>query len=89
MYQADVRSEVHGRLRFSVPATGTHDAGFRATSTMSGIFAQHGRDIYAALDAASPKPLRSFASVPDFGVGSGRLARLFTGFDGRYVGVDD
>jgi molybdenum cofactor biosynthesis enzyme MoaA/SAM-dependent methyltransferase len=39
-------------------------------------FASHGRD------------LSSYESVLDFGVGSGRLARMFMGFKGRYTGLD-
>jgi SAM-dependent methyltransferase len=51
-------------------------------------FAQHGRDIYRALSGVSPKPLLELGSILDFGVGCGRLARMFGGFRGRYVGVD-
>lgn len=51
-------------------------------------FAIHGCDILAALSAASPTPLDAFADVLDFGVGPGRLARMFKGFQGRYTGVD-
>jgi SAM-dependent methyltransferase len=51
-------------------------------------FAQHGKDIFLALSRASPKPLASFESILDFGVGSGRLARMFKGFKGRYFGAD-
>src|SRR4051794_16457252 len=51
-------------------------------------FAQHGCDFFAALTKASPKPLNQFTSLLDFGVGSGRLARMFKGFRGAYVGAD-
>ena len=51
-------------------------------------FAQHGKDIFLALSQASPKPLASFENILDFGVGSGRLARMFMGFKGRYFGAD-
>jgi SAM-dependent methyltransferase len=51
-------------------------------------FAAHGVHIAQALASVSPKPLRDFQVFLDFGVGVGRLARLFKGFEGRYVGVD-
>lgn len=51
-------------------------------------FAAHGCDILAALQLASPRPLSGFEHVLDFGVGVGRLARMFKGFHGRYTGVD-
>ena len=51
-------------------------------------FASHGCDILQALSLASPKPLASFSDTLDFGVGVGRLARLFKGFRGKYTGVD-
>ncbi len=51
-------------------------------------FASHGCDIFKALSAASPKPLNTFSSILDFGVGVGRLARMFKGFRGKYTGVD-
>lgn len=51
-------------------------------------FASHGVDFMRALDAVSPMPLRDCRSILDFGVGVGRVARLFHGFSGRYVGVD-
>jgi SAM-dependent methyltransferase len=51
-------------------------------------FAAHGAVILRALAAHSPEPLSSYRSVLDFGVGVGRLARMFKGFDGRYAGVD-
>src|SRR5271169_6382610 len=56
--------------------------------TTNAEFASHGRDIFCALQRASPKPLRDFTSVLDFGVGSGRLARMFKGFEGLYYGAD-
>lgn len=51
-------------------------------------FASHGYDIFTALNNASPKPLPSHHDILDFGVGAGRLARLFKGFRGTYTGVD-
>ncbi|MDX2145686.1 MAG: class I SAM-dependent methyltransferase [Rhodospirillaceae bacterium] len=51
-------------------------------------FAGHGCDILAALWQACPTPLNEFANLLDFGVGVGRLARMFKGFRGRYIGVD-
>ena len=51
-------------------------------------FAKHGCDLFRALSQASPIALHRFASVIDFGVGSGRLARMFKGFKGRYIGID-
>jgi SAM-dependent methyltransferase len=59
-----------------------------AGTDSSADFAQHGKDIYQALSGVSPKPLMEFGSILDFGVGCGRLARMFGGFRGRYVGVD-
>ncbi|UJX45057.1 class I SAM-dependent methyltransferase [Xanthobacter sp. YC-JY1] len=51
-------------------------------------FASHGVDFLRALQALSPVPLASYRSLLDFGVGVGRLARMFHGFSGRYVGMD-
>ena len=51
-------------------------------------FAAHGGAILRALAAHSPQPIGSYRSVLDFGVGVGRLARMFKNFDGRYAGVD-
>jgi SAM-dependent methyltransferase len=51
-------------------------------------FAAHGADFLRALVATSPEPLTNSRSLLDFGVGSGRLARLFKGYSGRYVGID-
>ncbi len=51
-------------------------------------FASHGADIVRALAATTDRPLVSFRSWLDFGVGVGRLARMFKGFTGRYVGID-
>jgi SAM-dependent methyltransferase len=51
-------------------------------------FAIHGKDIFLALNAASPKRLADFNSILDFGVGVGRLARMFKGFRGHYTGAD-
>lgn len=56
--------------------------------TTNADFASHGRDIFLALQRASPKPLREYTSILDFGVGSGRLARMFKGFVGLYCGAD-
>lgn len=52
------------------------------------LFADQGAHFFRVLDDASPRPLSSFRDVLDFGVGVGRLARLFKGFEGRYTGVD-
>lgn len=51
-------------------------------------FASHGYDVLKALNDVSPQPLSSFSSVLDFGVGAGRLARMFKGFKGNYTGID-
>lgn len=51
-------------------------------------FAAHGATIAAAFAAASPVALRNYRCVLDFGVGAGRLARMFKGFKGRYAGAD-
>jgi SAM-dependent methyltransferase len=51
-------------------------------------FAQHGKHLFLALSQASPKPLALYRSILDFGVGSGRVARMFMGFKGSYVGAD-
>lgn len=51
-------------------------------------FASHGYDLLKALSDASPKPLATFEDILDFGVGAGRLARMFKGYRGRYTGVD-
>jgi SAM-dependent methyltransferase len=51
-------------------------------------FAAHGGAIARALAAASPKPLSDYRDLLDFGAGAGRLARMFKGFRGRYVGAD-
>lgn len=51
-------------------------------------FGRHGVDILRALSAASPQPLKNYRSWLDFGVGVGRVARLFKGYRGVYVGVD-
>jgi SAM-dependent methyltransferase len=56
--------------------------------TRNDEFASHGAAILVALAACSPKPLGDYRSLLDFGVGVGRLARMFKGFGGRYVGVD-
>jgi ubiquinone/menaquinone biosynthesis C-methylase UbiE len=51
-------------------------------------FASHGIEVFTALARASPKPLGSFEKWLDFGVGVGRLARMFLGYRGTYAGVD-
>lgn len=51
-------------------------------------FASHGCDLLKALSLATPAPLSAFEAVLDFGVGVGRLARMFKGFRGYYAGVD-
>jgi SAM-dependent methyltransferase len=51
-------------------------------------FAVHGLLIARSFAHASPVPLNSFGSILDFGVGVGRLARMFKGFTGTYIGVD-
>jgi SAM-dependent methyltransferase len=56
--------------------------------TRNADFAAHGRVMFSALEKASPQPLFSYRDIFDFGVGSGRLARMFSGFTGRYVGAD-
>lgn len=51
-------------------------------------FAGHGRDLFSALSKASPKSLLDFQTILDFGIGSGRLARMFKDFRGVYYGAD-
>jgi glycosyltransferase involved in cell wall biosynthesis/SAM-dependent methyltransferase len=51
-------------------------------------FSRHGAHIMRALAAASPAPLNAYRAWLDFGVGAGRVARLFKGYRGVYVGVD-
>ena len=51
-------------------------------------FAAHGGAILGALAAVSPKPLSDYRDLLDFGIGAGRMARMFKGFQGRYVGAD-
>jgi hypothetical protein len=48
--------------------------------TNSRDFAHHGKDLFLALSKASEKALSSYESILDFGVGSGRLARMFMSF---------
>ena len=50
--------------------------------------AAHGVAILGALAGVSQKPLRDYRDLLDFGIGAGRLARMFKGFQGRYVGAD-
>jgi SAM-dependent methyltransferase len=59
-----------------------------AATASDADFAAHGATIMRALVESSPEPLANFRSLLDFGVGAGRLARLFKGYRGRYVGVD-
>jgi SAM-dependent methyltransferase len=56
--------------------------------TSEADFAQHGRDLFSALNKASPKSLLDFQAILDFGIGSGRLARMFKDFRGKYYGAD-
>ena len=51
-------------------------------------FSQHGAHIMRALAAVNPAPLSTYRAWLDFGVGAGRVARLFKGYQGVYVGVD-
>ncbi|MGH6797457.1 MAG: methyltransferase domain-containing protein, partial [Roseiarcus sp.] len=51
-------------------------------------FSQHGAHIMRALAAVNPAPLNAYRAWLDFGVGAGRVARLFKGYQGVYVGVD-
>lgn len=56
--------------------------------TERGHFAQHGVTIFEALQNASPKSLREFSDILDFGCGCGRLARIFKGYNGKLTGCD-
>jgi SAM-dependent methyltransferase len=56
--------------------------------TSDADFAKHGHDIFTALEQGSPVPLFSFNSILDFGIGCGRVARMFREFKGRYCGID-
>jgi SAM-dependent methyltransferase len=56
--------------------------------TSDAAFGMHGTSILRALAESSPEPLANSRKLLDFGVGAGRLARMFKGFSGRYVGVD-
>lgn len=51
-------------------------------------FAIHGLLIGRPFVEACPTPLNELESILDFGIGAGRLARMFKGFAGTYVGVD-
>ena len=51
-------------------------------------FAVHGLLIGRPFVEACPVPLNECESILDFGIGVGRLARMFKGFAGTYVGVD-
>ncbi|MEJ0095248.1 MAG: glycosyltransferase [Methylocella sp.] len=83
-------------VMYLTEAERTHIAPFPPLALMqetSGLhrpedFGRHGTDIVRALAAASPQPLNSYRSWLDFGVGVGRVARLFKGYRGVYVGVD-
>jgi SAM-dependent methyltransferase len=59
-----------------------------SATTSDADFAAHGATILRALAGSSPEPLANSRNLLDFGVGAGRLARLFKGYSGRYVGVD-
>jgi SAM-dependent methyltransferase len=56
--------------------------------TSEADFAAHGALMLRALAGSTPEPLVHSRNVLDFGIGAGRLARMFKGFSGRYVGVD-
>ncbi|MFL9826141.1 methyltransferase domain-containing protein [Rhodoplanes sp. SY1] len=51
-------------------------------------FSAHGVTILRVFNRLAPAPLPSLSSILDFGVGAGRIARVFKGYGGRYVGVD-
>src|SRR4051794_25303661 len=51
-------------------------------------FSSHGCHLLLALSGVSSKPFKDYENVLDFGIGCGRLARMFKGFHGCYVGVD-
>ncbi len=51
-------------------------------------FAVHGQLITSALAPCLPLPFRAYRSIVDFGVGVGRLARMFKGYPGTYLGLD-
>ncbi len=81
---------------FATPDGLAHIAPFPPTDLMQNVsglvdpkdFAAHGCDILRALSIASPKPMNSYTDVLDFGVGVGRLARMFKGTRGHYTGID-
>lgn len=86
-------------LRFNVLAAGTAGAPLapfppaplmHRTSglTRAQDFAAHGQLITSALASLLPRPLRSYPTVVDFGVGAGRVARVFKGHAGTYFGLD-
>jgi len=62
----------------------------RQTSTLQSErdFAAHGVDFLRTLVDNCRVPIASFKNLLDFGIGVGRLARMFKGFEGDYVGVD-
>lgn len=83
-------------LAFFSPQTLALVAPFPPTELMQNVsgltdpkdFAAHGCDILKALINTSPTPINEFANILDFGVGVGRLARMFKGCRGKYTGID-
>ena len=66
-----------------------HDLMHRTSGLASKAdFGMHGATILRALAESSSEPLADSRKLLDFGIGAGRLARLFKGFKGHYVGVD-
>ncbi|MBS7543090.1 class I SAM-dependent methyltransferase [Ancylobacter oerskovii] len=92
----DLEKWLQANLAVKTPADRAQLAPFPPTELMhntSGLkskedFARHGIDLMRALARVSPRPPAKFGDVLDFGVGVGRLARLFHGYNHRYVGVD-
>jgi SAM-dependent methyltransferase len=80
--------ETPGGLELVAPFPPAHRMQITTGLTDPKDFASHGYDVLKALSEASPRPIASFKDVLDFGVGAGRLARMFKGFTGRYSGVD-
>jgi len=87
-------SERGGRLRIGPRARlGSAVSAAGADASHVGLddvkhFGAHGADIVRALATASPRPLTDYRDLLDFGVGVGRVARVFKGFEGAYAGVD-
>jgi SAM-dependent methyltransferase len=77
-----------GGLDLMAPLPSVELIGWVSGLTQQHHFAKSGCDIFRALSLSSPKPLNQFTAVLDFGIGVGRLARLFKGFKGTYTGVD-